>query len=44
MKVKEKNIDELESEIKRLQKQINNNDSKELNEELQRKEENLIKQ
>lgn len=41
VKVKEKNIDELELEIKRLQDQISNNDSKELQNELQRKEEKL---
>ncbi|MCT7618538.1 hypothetical protein [Aliarcobacter butzleri] len=41
VKVKEKNIDELESEIKRLQEQINSNNSKELKEELQKKEEKL---
>lgn len=41
VKVKEKNIDELESEIKNLQEQIDNSNSKELREELQKKEEKL---
>lgn len=41
VKVKKKNINELESEIKNLQKQIDKNDSTELKKELLKKEEEL---
>lgn len=43
VKVKEKSIDDLESEIKNLQKQIDKNDSTELKKELLKKEEELNK-